>query len=200
MKLHPNAATFYLAMIFSLASCGKPDAPSAPASEQPAVSGQGAASSPSTVQTPAASAAKPMLAMTDPGRDYMKQALPIVMDCNIEAVNDMPPAGPSVRASKSRPLKINGWATDEKAKKLPDALYLALQAASGETYYAVVDQNLKRPDIVRARGSSAYEMAGYSAQLDISSLPKGNYRIASVIVGPSGPSVCHLAFGVEITD
>lgn len=118
--------------------------------------------------------------------------------CAIDIVNT-PQSGEVVTVKRSEPAAIAGWAFDDKAKSVP--AIIALQLAKGDSrYHALVERKGGRDDLTKAYGEAKYADAGYSAVLDFSSLPVGQYDVLLVQRAADKNLVCSTYRKLELVD
>jgi hypothetical protein len=196
MNSHCQSSVILALALCAVAGCCKRD-DQVPSATTPAA--VPAATNPAASQVPAAGQVIAVQASSDAGRDYMNQKLETVSTCNAESVNGAAPAGPSVIVSKSRPVRLSGWASDKKVGKVPDTLQLGVQSKDGQAYYATVPQNVPRHDIGQALGP-AHTMSGYAVLLSINALSPGEYRVATIMASGGVASICPTAFSIVVTD
>jgi hypothetical protein len=109
-----------------------------------------------------------------------------VSSCNIEALNGAPSSDRAVVMHQGEALNLTGWVVDEAAHQSPVHVFILLQSAEvQEFYWAPISGRLPRPDVAKTRNSTL--LSGFSATLDTSTLPPGEYGI-SMLFWQNGPS------------
>lgn len=94
--------------------------------------------------------------------------------CAVDTVNTMTSGQTSV-ISKAGGMAVDGWAFNDKETNVPAILALQLANPSGQFIYAKLSRHAGREDLAKAFGNAEFATAGYSASIDIATLPVGSY-------------------------
>ena len=100
-----------------------------------------------------------------------------VDSCNIEALNDQAPGEKPLAIRSNGRLRLEGWVVDaSNPKSAPEHVFMLLQAvASDSRWYGKISSRVPRVDVVKAKGSAL--LSGFRAGLDLSQIPRGEYRV-----------------------
>jgi hypothetical protein len=100
------------------------------------------------------------------------------LGCYLDRVGDRP-TGPSiVNLRRTDLLRLAGWVVNEQERRVPARPYVVLQAiGNGAAWYAALTVGRPRADVARVKHEEAYNASGFSASIDVTALPAGEYRL-----------------------
>ena len=104
--------------------------------------------------------------------------------CNMETLNGKLWGATIVSIDPSLPFAISGWGADAKQGTAPTQVYLRLQNAKNQEFYAPAPIVL-RGDLREYFGKAFYEKSGYTATVDAQALPPGEYQ-AMIVMNVGG--------------
>jgi hypothetical protein len=105
--------------------------------------------------------------------------------CNLERANESGFAGAPLVVSRRAPVSFGGWAGVDIQRVSPARLQLRLARVDEPALAWSVDLPvaLDRPDVAAARQAPAMARSGFSASLDLSALPPGDYHLLLAYAG-----------------
>lgn len=109
--------------------------------------------------------------------------------CAVDSVNK-PDKGQVSTVIRTEKMSIDGWAFDDGSNTVPVTIALQLANASNQFYYSSLTRHGGRPDLVSGFGQAVFESAGYSATIDITTLPVGIYDMLIIQKGERVNFVC----------
>ncbi len=120
--------------------------------------------------------------------------------CNIERV-DGAWFGTKVRQVSGTGFKLSGWVVDQATKSVPDSVSLWLKKKGDSRIWAIpLAVTINRPDVMENQGGTpSYLRSGFSAKINPSGLPAGEYHLFIQYPGDGHAYVCdngrHLRVG-----
>jgi len=135
--------------------------------------------------------------------DVVGQAIALGGDCHIDSINDEPGEGrTSYTVKQSEPLKIVGWgAISAKDGVVTSDIAVALKDYSplGVRLFATTSKG-KRPDVAAYFKNPTSVDSGFSALIDLSDVPTGNY-VLEVIQHKDGKDLkCQYTANITIVN
>ncbi len=121
-----------------------------------------------------------------------------VSSCNIETLHDAPPSERAVPVQQGTALNLSGWVVDEATHQSPAHVFILFQ--SGETkefWWAPITGRLPRQDVATARNSTL--LSGFTATLDTSRLPPGEYGVSTLFWQAGPTQICDNGRRIMIT-
>jgi len=116
--------------------------------------------------------------------------------CAMDAIN-APQPDQVITINKADGMNVRGWAFDDVSGTVPSVLVLQL-VSGDQRYYANLNRQGARPDLVNVFGKSEYSGAGYAASIDNSTLPPGRYDILVIQKSGKNNLVCSTYRKLEI--
>lgn len=120
--------------------------------------------------------------------------------CNIERL-DGTLFGTEVHQVSGAALELSGWVLDPGKKSVPDGANIWLEKKGDSRIWSVpLALTINRPDVMEDQGGTpAYLRSGFSAKINPSSLPAGEYHLLIQYPGDGHVNVCdngrHLRVG-----
>ncbi len=108
--------------------------------------------------------------------------------CYVDLINNKKADNNIFSIKPGSGFSIAGWAIDEKKQNSPEVVVLKL-AAKTQSYYSLLSR-YDRPDLVKGAGKPEYLKGGYTGQVNIGSLPSGEYEIQLVQKTTENNLVC----------
>ena len=105
-------------------------------------------------------------------------------ECNMEALNGKLWGATNESIEPSLPFAISGWGADAKQGIAPTEVYLRLQNAKNQEFYAPAPI-VHRGDLREYFGKAFYEKSGYTVTVDAQALPPGEYQ-AMIVMNVDG--------------
>ncbi len=121
-----------------------------------------------------------------------------VSSCNIETLQGAPPSERALPVQQGTALNLAGWVVDEKTHQSPAHVFILVQ--SGETkefWWAPISGRLPRQDVATARNSTL--LSGFTAILDTSHLPPGEYGVSTLFWQDGPTQICDNGRRIMIT-
>jgi hypothetical protein len=109
--------------------------------------------------------------------------------CNLERVNGQVFLNEAIVVPRSGELQLEGWIINQSGTASMERIWLRASAGS-KVLYSSTEAGLKRPDIVTAFGSPSYEASGFSAQMDSSKQPGGDYSLTLIGLSKGRAYMC----------
>lgn len=110
---------------------------------------------------------------------YDQRKVPLVAGgkCNLERANGKLFAGTPLEVPKGSLLTYVGWVANTDAMSIPASVDLRFVAGDSRVWKATVQPGLARADVAALLGGDpAYAKPGFSATINIGSMPAGAYR------------------------
>lgn len=99
--------------------------------------------------------------------------------CTVDSVNT-PQKGETIRIKRTEGMRIEGWAFDDKSGTVPAVAVLQMVAGGNRYHYALLERRTGRDDLAKTFAKAEYGAAGFTATVDITTLPPGLYDMLIV--------------------
>jgi hypothetical protein len=100
--------------------------------------------------------------------------------CNLESIDGVLVQNMDPIAPKARQFTVSGWLVDDVAKNVPAGLSVRAYSVSGDgrIWQFPTRGGIERTDVQALQGNSPEVLnSGFEAQLDLSQLAAGEYRL-----------------------
>ncbi len=119
--------------------------------------------------------------------------------CAVDSINNAAARDLPIAVAQSEALKIEGWAADPRAARIPEKAWIRLYGSSGGPGLLIdLPRNTDRPDVARTLGDPAYVKAGFRVELAPGRLPTGDYTVAIIQQLGEELAVCQTAGKLRI--
>ncbi len=116
--------------------------------------------------------------------------------CNLDEV-DGATAGNESQPQNRAAFAVAGWGADVQNGVAPISSYFVLRDASGKLWFQQT-QATSRPDVAAHYGIPALAASGYTATIDASPLPAGDYDVAIAMQFASGSTLCNTKLQIRL--
>jgi hypothetical protein len=121
--------------------------------------------------------------------------------CNFDSIGGQPrDSAMQFSARRLQPLKVIAWAAisvDEGV--IPQRAFFTLKDEKGTRYFADAG-NEKRDDLAIFFKAPKLAEGGLSANIDLTAIPVGPYKLEILMAGSSGNFICGINKNLDVTD
>lgn len=175
------------AIVLALSACAddKPSSEQAPQAEAAAPAGTPGQI---TAEPAASSGPPPEQALTSAARPTEIPAdSKVVEGCALDSVDGQAVVTTGQVANKEN-VRLSGWAGDVENGTSPEVIYLQLDGP--QALYVRAARGAQRPDVATHFGKPGLADAGWDANVDLSAMPAGTYKVHVIQLVDGGAIAC----------